>query len=484
MEYDTTRIQMILNLSDDSVEVTSVEETENSLIAYVQKKEVICFCDQCGSKMESKGPRYRKVNHPILQDGRALQLMVKTRKWYCNSCNIYRYDSFNFVEKYNQSSNLTILMILDQLKDLNLSFVQIAKNMNVSDTTIHETFMRFVDIPRLPLCRVLCIDEVYLKFDADNLYSVVLMNWETGDIIDILPNRFKSTLESYLCKIPRDERNVVEYLVSDMYDTYSDLCGKNSWFRNATSVIDCFHHTQPIITRINSYIIQIKKAYQKRDREKLKDENYRNNRNWKTMKDSREVHLLKHYDYFLLKNHDDIDFTPRYRHIKGRGGGYMFIPEKVEAEFMALDKNFPVILEQKEMYIHFTHNHQNDPTGAAEELDKLIAFYHESQLAMFREFANILADHRDGIIASFSFLKADRSEANNEVLRRISNGPLESFNNVPKDYKRQSNGVRNFKCTRNRILWACRKDPVVMAIPYPREKVHTSGKPRGPYKKG
>ena len=215
MEYDTTRIQMILNLSDDSVEVTSVEETENSLIAYVQKKEVICFCDQCGSKMESKGPRYRKVNHPILQDGRALQLMVKTRKWYCNSCNIYRYDSFNFVEKYNQSSNLTILMILEQLKDLNLSFVQIAKNMNVSDTTIHETFMRFVDIPRLPLCRVLCIDEVYLKFDADNLYSVVLMNWETGDIIDILPNRFKSTLESYLCKIPRDGRNVVEYLVSD-----------------------------------------------------------------------------------------------------------------------------------------------------------------------------------------------------------------------------------------------------------------------------
>ena len=102
---------------------------------------------------------------------------------------------------------------------------------------------------------------------------------------------------------------------------------------------------------------------------------------------------------------------------------------------------------------------------------------------MFREFANILANHRDGIIASFTFLKADRSEENNDVLRRISNGPLESFNNVPKDYKRQANGVRNFTCTRNRILWACRKDPAMMAIPYSREKVHTAGKPRGPYKK-
>lgn len=475
---------MILNLTDDSVEVTEVEETENTLIAYVQKKDVFCVCDECGCKMESKGPRYRKVNHPILQDGRALVLMVKTRKWYCKSCNIYRYDSFNFVEKYNQSSNLTIFMILEQLKDLNLSFTQVAANMHVSDTTVHETFMRFVDLPRLPLCRVLCIDEVYLKFDAQNLYSVVLMNWETGDIIDILPNRFKSTLEKYMSNIPREERAVVQYLVSDMYDTYSDLCGKDSWLRNSTSVIDCFHHTQPIITMINNYINQVKKAYQKRDREKLKEENYRNNRDWKTRKDSREVYLLKNYDYFLLKNHDDIDFTPRYRHIKGRGGGYMFIPEKVEAEFMALDKNFPEILKQKEMYIHFTHSHQNDPVGAAAELDELITFYRGSHLAMFREFANTLDKHRDGIIASFTFLKAERSEANKEVLRRISNGPLESFNNVPKDYKRQSNGVRNFKCTRNRILWASRTDAAIMAVPYSRDEVHTAGKPRCPYKKG
>jgi hypothetical protein len=102
---------------------------------------------------------------------------------------------------------------------------------------------------------------------------------------------------------------------------------------------------------------------------------------------------------------------------------------------------------------------------------------------MFRSFADTLYAHRDGIIASFTFLKAERMNANDEVLHRVSSGPLESFMNVPKDYKRQSNGVRNFEYTRNRILWATRKNPAMRAVPLPREDVHTPGKKRGPYKK-
>ncbi len=431
--------------------------------------------------MYSKGIHHRTVNHPILQDGRSLVLDIISRKWVCKNCHSYCYDSFNFVEKFKQTSNLTDLMILDKMKDLSVTAVHVAKELNVSDTYVHETFMRYVDLPRLPLCRVLCMDEVYLRFDKEDLYPVILMNWETGDIIDILPNRYRKTIYDYLTKIPVSERDQVEYLVSDMFDTYRLLAGPGCMFRNATSVIDTFHHTQPLIFRINDYICKVKKEYQKRDRCILKEENYQNNRNHKTRKDSREVYLLKHYDYFLLKNHDEISYDSYWK--RSKGTSYRVDPAELEKEFMGLDKNFPVIREQKEKYIHFTHDHINDTEGAARELDELISFYRSSELYIFRGFAEVLNTHKEGIIASFNFLKAERASSNDEVLHRISTGPLESYNNHPKDLKRQSNGVKNFQYTRNRLLWANRKNPAIKAVPYTRSEVHTEGKKRGSYRK-
>ena len=150
---------------------------------------------------------------------------------------------------------------------------------------------------------------------------------------------------------------------------------------------------------------------------------------------------------------------------------------------MALDDKFYRIRELKEKYIHFTRNHINDMEGAAKELDELIKEYSSCEISMFREFAYTLKEHKDGILASFNYLRAERSDANHELLRRISSGPMESYNNFPKDLKRVSNGVLNFQYTRNRLLWASRKSPAMLAVPKSRKEVHTKGNERGPYKK-
>ena len=57
--------------------------------------------------------QYLKINHPILQDGYQLKLIVTQRKWRCTNpqCNLYLNDQFNFISKYKQSSNITPYMI-------------------------------------------------------------------------------------------------------------------------------------------------------------------------------------------------------------------------------------------------------------------------------------------------------------------------------------------------------------------------------------
>ena len=102
---------------------------------------------------------------------------------------------------------------------------------------------------------------------------------------------------------------------------------------------------------------------------------------------------------------------------------------------------------------------------------------------MFTEIADTLYRHRTGIINSFIYLSAERSDLNSEVLHRLSNGLAEAYNNVPKDLKRVSNGVSNFDYTRNRLLWANRHNPPILAVPRSLKQVHSPGETRGPYKK-
>ncbi|WP_455525294.1 transposase [Holdemanella biformis] len=52
-----------------------------------------------------------------------------------------------------------------------------------------------------------------------------------------------------------------------------------------------------------------------------------------------------------------------------------------------------------------------------------------------------------------------------EYYARLSNGPMESFNRNPKDLKRDSRGFSDFYYTRNRILWATRKNPSIKGVP-------------------
>ena len=42
---------------------------------------------------------------------------------------------------------------------------------------------------------------------------------------------------------------------------------------------------------------------------------------------------------------------------------------------------------------------------------------------------------------------------------------MESFNRKPKDLKRDSRGFSDFNYTRNRILWATRKNPSTKGVP-------------------
>ena len=479
MEND---IISIFNLKDENIKLLKIEIIESKKFIHIIKILEPHFCPECGYKMHSKGVYKRHVNHPILQDGYTLTIILHQRKWRCTneSCNFYYNDEFGFVEKFKQSTNMTPYLIVYELKDLNKTATEVAIKFNVSDTYVHETFMQYVNLSRLSLPKILCIDEVYLNFDDHNKYSLVLMDFITGEIVDILPNRREETIRDYFLSIPKEERDTVEYLVCDMYNPYINYTVR--FMTKAKALVDSFHVMQWILNKINQYINKVKNKYQARDDKELEEKNYKTNRENKTKAVSREVYLLNNYKWLMLKNNDSIKYTTIRRYNR-KMKMYVDIYD-MEKAFFELDENFMIIRDLKERYVKFNQTKDMSIEEREVTLTKLIEEYKKCNIEMFIEFAGLLHKYRVEILNSFTYLEVEKSNKNHETLRRLSNGPMEGFNRKPKDLKRNSRGVSNFEYTRNRILWSTREDAPVLVIPRTRKEIQSkTGKKRGKYNK-
>ena len=456
-----------LNIEDKDMIITKILTDGNIKEVHLEKSLKAEYCPACSSRMYSKGKYIRKINHPILQDGYQLILIVTQRKWRCTNpqCNLYFNDQFNFISKYKQSSNITPYMILNEMKNIHVTTADVARKYNISDTSVHYIFLQFLDIRRLPLPEILSVDEVFLDIDYKHRYALILMDFNTLDIVDILPNRWEETTNAYFLSIPLDERKKVKFLICDMYNPYINYTKR--YFPNSIAIIDSFHVVSWILTKINSYINDIKKRFQIRDRKLYEEFCKKNNRpiDFKNTPVSKEVYLLNNFRWLLLQNVENIDYQdrPRYNHkLKAYLNTYDY-----EKMFFQLDDNLMNIRRLKEKYIEFNKTKEKDLNKVAVLLNNHIFLYYQSSMIIFREFSELLKKHKQEIINSFIYIIDNYG---NE--RRLSNGPMEGYNRTPKDFKRNSRGLDNFEYARSRLIWANRKNESILSTPKSKKEVY------------
>ena len=388
--------------------------------------------------MHSKGIYTRKVNHPITQDSMNIYLFVHQRRWICKKCGHTENDSFPFLDKYSHSSNITPYLILDAFKNLSRSTADIAAQFNISDSNARLIFKRYVDLPRLPLPEYISVDEVYLNINDKDKYAFVIMDFVTGEIVDIVHNRWRWTIEDYFLSIPLKERLNVKGVISDAYKTYLKM--PEEFFPHAVTILDSFHVVKLIISQINTYIYKVLKWYRKRDEERLKQKNHDTNHDNQSIRPSKEVILLQNYKWVILKNHDDIKYsTKRYYH---KMLGMNIDTFTIEKMFFDLDPNFKKLRDLKEEYIKFNEQDYENEFDVLSNLNTLINKYKGSDQSIFRDFALFLRANTDPIVNSFIKVKVHRKSASDEkeYYACLSNGPMESFNRKPKVVLCQENG--------------------------------------------
>lgn len=469
----------ILNLKDSNIEVTSISSHGNVREITLEKKRTTHYCPNCNFIMHSLGIYVRTVNHPILQDGFVIKLNVKQRRWRCSNVNCRHIitDRFAFLEKRKRSTNITDIMIVQAFKDPNLSAAQIARQYNVSDTYAIYTFQRYVDMKRRDLTNAICIDEVHLNISKVCKYALVIQDFATGEPIDLVINRRKEITEPYFASISRAERAKVKYLVTDMYRPYIDYV--DTYFPNAISVVDSFHVIKLINSKLQAYLRKIARRLDEKDElrhEKLEQELGRK----VSFVHSREYYIIKNFQWLILKNQSEIKYSQNM-HFDYKFNCLMSVYD-YEHQLFKIDPNLAILRDLKEKYIDFNNKYVGNYTHARKGLEDIILVYRSSGFKMFEEIADSLEVYKEQIINSF--IMVERTCKGGTFSKRLSNGPMESLNRIPKDMKRHARGYGNFEHIRNRFLFSQRKNARILAVPKSWKEVyfHTDRK-RGSYKK-
>jgi len=448
-------ITAFLDLEDSSIIIEDITTSGRTKTITLSTKPEIRFCPQCGSRMHSRGLKARKINHPIMQDTYRVILFLKQRRWRCTNelCGREENETFNFIGKRRRNSSASDFLIVNEFRDLDKSASDIARRFNTSDSHVLSVFDRYVNMRRLALSDVISIDEVYLNMDQYCKYALVIQDFRTGEPIDLLRSRKQNTTEPYFASIPAEERFAVQYLITDMNNSY--LRYVERYFPNAEPVVDSFHVLQWINMELDKFVRALQRSIAERDEARQKELSEDAGRQL-NIPMSDELYLLKNYRFFLLSNADNIKYhdEPHIdRHFK-----HLMRTVDYERKFFGIDPALKELRDLKERYVRFNTINAGKPQKAALELDQLIGFYSNCEQEIFVRFSKLLKRHRNAIINSFVLIERLDKDGSS-VVSRLSNGPIESLNRKAKDLKRLARGYRNFDHMRNRFLYATRMDP-------------------------
>ena len=413
-------MMLYAKIKDEDIEI--LKEFHKDKIHYIEVKikNRGCICPKC-SKFTAKVKEYKrkKIIHNIYA-GEHTVIIYHQRRFICPLCKTTKMEEDPFSSIGSNISDYTMISILDDLKRYNHPFLEIAQKNDLSATMIEKIFDKYVNIKRQYLPEVLSLDEFYFSKKSKKKYRLVLMNFMNAAIIDILKDRDKTTLSSYLRNIDLKERGHVKYVTIDMNETYRDVIYRR--LPNVTLIVDSFHVVKYIAKALDDVRKRIMKPY-------------------KDIRRCDEYYLLKYRDELLyIKNIDD----KRYTEVKYNHHFHYDISDKDKLEMMLkIDKDLKEAYELYHEYIRFNDKKYDDISKVSGDLEEIINDFFISNNKEFNDLAHTLNNWKFEIVNSFIVYKG----------RRLSNGPMEKRNDLIKKILKIANGYTNFKRFRNRAMY-------------------------------
>lgn len=248
-------------------------------------------CPKCGSRhcwIKESG-KERIIRH-LPAANRAVFLIYKRRRYFCNDCQSTFYESVDWIHDQLQMTNSLMAEICLQLTEM-ISIRDIARKELITPAVVGDVFSSIQINRPSELPSVLCVDE--FKGNA-GVWNPETGRWNTqkflcnltdggsGVLIDVLPMIKGEYLIQYFRDYSKEQRSKVKFFCCDMHSGFMYVA--KECFSNAVICIDLFH----VINRLNVAMDQIRRRIQHELSSKESDSS---KENYKLLKNS--AYILK-----------------------------------------------------------------------------------------------------------------------------------------------------------------------------------------------
>ena len=228
-EYTTE----LLKLEDAQIE--RMEETEEEIILQISLKRKMHNCPRCKAETDQVHDYRIRAVRDLSIRGKPLKLLYRRRRYFCPSCGKRFSEACAFLGKYQRFTYQVTERIM-QLLHHRWSMKDIARDTRTSVSGVARCLAHYPQGKPRELPRVLSFDEFKGNANGER-FQCILTAPEERRILDILPDRRGSTIQSYLRSF--SNRQDVQYVVMDMNQGYRDIA--RAFFPQAKIVIDRFH---------------------------------------------------------------------------------------------------------------------------------------------------------------------------------------------------------------------------------------------------
>ena len=415
MDFNTFFIRFGLDSSNFVNKPPEIINTPDGYIYEVYEDYKQRICPYCNHQfLQIHDYKWIKINLSSTKGVRE-SLRIKRIRYKCPSCHKSHTFELQGIERNKTISRFVETAIKNEFYEIQ-SFSTIAKRYDVSLNQVINIFDEFTKyVPRRPLPEYMCIDEKHFEGDSDGKYAVIISDFFSGEVIDVLENRQMPYLDEYFKNIPFKERSNVKVFISDMYDGYSSI--KNKYFPKALFVVDLFHVIKLLTTAIN----------------KIRISTY----NQIALDDTLERHFMKtNWRYFLM---DQFKICHDEYHSK-KFDIYISYGELI---LRCLKLN-PVFWDGYDILQELLHYDRYDTYSDADRfMNRIIAKLNCTGDELLEKVADSYQKWKVGIIHGL---------AKNQTGRRFSNAIAENNNSHIQKVIDVAYGYRNFKRFRARVM--------------------------------
>jgi transposase len=221
--------------------VLRVDETEHDYHVTVEPVESTQSCRYCQSPRFTAWGSRNQMFHDLPMHGKRVGIYVDTRRFKCLACTEAKGKPVTFSQILPALSDNR--MMTDRLakwmgpQALKRTFISIADETGVTEGTVRNVFADYVaELEKqfkFEAPKVIGIDEIHIIKRP----RAVISNIHASTLIDMLPDRNKKTVATYLSRLPGREH--VQHVAIDMWAPYRDAV--QSVLPQARVVVDKFH---------------------------------------------------------------------------------------------------------------------------------------------------------------------------------------------------------------------------------------------------